>query len=109
MTRGELEFKLVVLEGALGGYVHQLVSQFTKAEILEIHLSEEVMAEPGEEIERDGRYLKEIVDRIVAARSQMFNRQTVFGAFDQGLDGLALFVAVEYGLGVGWLGREIRI
>jgi hypothetical protein len=39
----------------------------------------------------------------------MFNRQTVFGAFDQGLDGLALFVAVEYGLGVGWLGREIRI
>jgi hypothetical protein len=48
------------------------VSQFTKAASLEIDLSEEVMAEPGEEIE-NGRYVKEIVDRIVAARSQMFS------------------------------------
>ena len=62
MVSGEPEFELVVLEGAFGWYVHQLVSQFTKFEILEIDLSEEVMAEPGEEVESDGRYLKEIVD-----------------------------------------------
>jgi hypothetical protein len=62
VVSGEPEFELVVLEGAFGWYVHQLVSQFTKAEILEIDLSEEVMAEPGEEVESDGRYLKEIVD-----------------------------------------------
>ena len=109
MASRELEFELVILEAAFGGYVHQLVSQFAKAEVLEVDLSEEVVAEPGQEIESDGCYVKEIVDRIVAARSQMFNRQTIFGAFDQGLDGLALVVAVEYCLGVGLLGREIRI
>ena len=39
--------------------------------------------------------MQEMVDRIIAARSQMFNGQAIFGAFDQGLDGLALVVAVE--------------
>jgi hypothetical protein len=105
----EPEFELVIFERAFGGYIHQLVSQFAKAEILEIDLSEEILTEPGQEIESDGRQLKEIVDGIVAARSQMFNRKTIFGAFDQGLDGLTLVVAVEYGRGVGSLGREIGI
>ena len=95
MTNRELEFELVILEGAFGGYVHQLVSQFAKAEVLEIDLSEEVVAEPGQEIESDGRNVKEIVYRIVAARSEMFNGQTIFGTFDQGLDGLTLVIAVE--------------
>ena len=84
MAGRELEFELVILERAFGGYIHQLVSEFAKAEVLEIDLSEEVVAEPGQEIESDGRYLKEIVDRIVASRPQMFNGQTIFGAFDQG-------------------------
>ena len=53
MARGELEFELVILEAAFGGYVHQLVSQLAKAEVLQIDLSEEIMAEPGQEIEGD--------------------------------------------------------
>ena len=99
------KFELLITKGQSGGNIHQFVGQFAKAEILKVHLGQQIMAKPGEEIESDGRQQEKVSNRLVAAGAQMFDGETVFGAFDQRFDRLPLIVAMKERFRVGLVSR----
>ncbi len=78
MALREPQVELIALTGALGRDIHQFVRELTYSELVETDLSQDIVAKPRQEIERQRRDLQEVGDWMIPAGAEMVDREAGF-------------------------------
>src|SRR6516165_6961125 len=103
------QVQLISLPGALGRDIHQFVREITYSQVVETDLSQDIVAKPRQEIERQRRDLQEAGDGMIPAGAEVVDGEAGFRTLQQRLNTLPLIVADVEGGGIRCLDREIGV